>query len=223
MQQSSDDDDSGIRWWDINFENQDMEDMFRRMQSVSHLVQLRFFILFTELASFVYSAYMVDGIVNWTLRVLLFIFCLMVVPLTFKSLYLKYESYGDFMISSVLLIFSCIFLLISIIDKFDGVPTNGYLLMGVRRPSERTSAERAPSERTSAERANERTSERAPNKRTSAERANEHRTSERAPNERTSAAPPLFVLLFLLHSLLRSSLFVQRAVIALKLTLFNRC
>ena len=72
-----------LRWWDINFsEDKDMEDLYRKILSVAHLVQLRFFILFTEGASVGYSLFMVDGNVNWTLRILLFIFCLLVIPLT---------------------------------------------------------------------------------------------------------------------------------------------
>ena len=121
-----------LRWWDINFsEDKDMEDLYRKIQAVAYLVQLRKFILFTEVASVGYSIFMVDGNVNWTLRILLFIFCLLVIPLTYEKTYNKYQVAGDFMLSSVLLIFSVVFLLIAFVDKFDGVPTNGYLLMGI--------------------------------------------------------------------------------------------
>jgi len=120
-----------LRWWDINFDSQEMEDLYRKTQAEKHLFQLRIFVILNSLFTFVYSKYMVDGRVNWELRGLLFFFSFLVLPLTIPSVYGKFHVFGDFMLSSVLIIFSCVVVMICFMDLFDGVPTNGYLFMAV--------------------------------------------------------------------------------------------
>jgi len=97
-----------LRWWDINFDTtedggQEMEDLYRKVQSLAHLIQLRGFIIVTELLAIFYSLFMVDGIVNWYLRSLLLVFCIMILPFTQEKIYVKFEVTGDLMLSSVLL------------------------------------------------------------------------------------------------------------------------
>ncbi|GMH49282.1 hypothetical protein TrLO_g9496 [Triparma laevis f. longispina] len=120
-----------IQWWDCNFEEQEMEDMYRRSLLQINLVQLRCIILGGLFATFAYQYTLISSRADifWELRLLLATYCLFAIPFTFKEKFNLNQSFAEVMFSNVMIFVSIIFLLIAYLDKFAGTPTDAFLMM----------------------------------------------------------------------------------------------
>ncbi|GMH83855.1 hypothetical protein TrVE_jg5449 [Triparma verrucosa] len=120
-----------IQWWDCNFEEQEMEDMFRRALNHNQLLQLRFILLGGLIFTFGYQYQLTSSRTEifWSLRIVLLLYVLFVVPFTFRKYFDLYQSFAELMFSNVMICGVFIFLLIAYLDKFAGTPTDSFLMM----------------------------------------------------------------------------------------------
>ncbi|GMI20739.1 hypothetical protein TrCOL_g9736 [Triparma columacea] len=122
-----------IRWWDINFMEQEMEDNYRKMLNLEKLKEIRYMIVVGIIVVFGYQYSIINSrvTINWTLRILLLVYCSLVIPLTYKSYYTKSEVFAELMFSNFMIVGVFIFLLIAWMDRFVGTPTDSFLLMSL--------------------------------------------------------------------------------------------
>jgi len=122
-----------LQWWDCNFLEQEMEDMFRRALLLKSLLTFRVLIVGGLFVVFGYQATLGSSRVKiyWEMRVLLAVFSFSVVPFTFKERYERYQAFSEMMFSNIMIFVSTIFLIIAYLDKYSGSPTANFLLMGI--------------------------------------------------------------------------------------------
>jgi len=122
-----------LRFWDINFEEQDMEDMFRKMQLMETLLQFRWLVISGLMFIIGYQFMLTSSRVEiqWGMRILLVIYCLLIVPFTFDTIFVSYQAFADSMFSNSMIVIAVVFIFISYLDKFNGTPTESFLMMGL--------------------------------------------------------------------------------------------
>jgi hypothetical protein len=122
-----------IRPWDINFEEQEMEDMYRRMQLGENLLQFRWLLLLGLMVVIGYQLMLTSSrvVIQWELRGLLVFYCTLIIPFTFEATFVKYFAIADIMFSNSMVVISFVFIFISYLDKFKGTPTESFLMMGI--------------------------------------------------------------------------------------------
>mmetsp|Transcript_6336 Transcript_6336/g.12510 ORF Transcript_6336/g.12510 Transcript_6336/m.12510 type:complete len:994 (-) Transcript_6336:76-3057(-) len=122
-----------IRWWDINFLEQEMEDAFRKTMHLEKLMEFRILIIVGLVVVFGYQFSIVNSrvTIKWPHRIILAVYCCLVIPLTIRENFVKYQVLSEFMFSNTMILVSVIFLMIAYLDKFEGTPTQSYLLMGL--------------------------------------------------------------------------------------------
>ena len=103
------------------------------MVNLEKLSEIRYMIVIGIIVVFAYQYSLLNSrvTINWWLRILLLVYCSLVLPMTYKSNYKRLEVLGELMFSNVMIVGVFIFLLIAYMDKFQGSPTDSFLLMSL--------------------------------------------------------------------------------------------